>query len=163
MASFATGWLRVWFGSQPGLNTEVIEQLRTQPTTHSMKKFLTFLAAAVIATSAFAGEFPDISVTEVKTLAESKKAVIIDVNGSESFAKGRVPGALNFEAIKGDLAAALPKDKSTPIVAYCGGPKCKAYQAAATAAEKLGYKNIKHMSAGLSGWKSAGEKMEKGS
>ena len=128
-----------------------------------MKKFLTFLAAAVVATSAFAGEFRDISVTEVKTLAESKKAVIIDVNGSESFAKGRVPGALNFEAIKGDLAAALPKDKSTLIVAYCGGPKCGAYQAAAQAAKKLGYKNIKHMSAGISGWKSAGEKMEKGS
>ena len=128
-----------------------------------MKKFLTFLAAVVIATSAFAGEFPDISVTEVKALAESKKAVIIDVNGSESFAKGHIPGAVDFASVKDKLASVLPKDKNTPIVAYCGGPKCKAYQAAATAAEKLGYKNIKHMSAGLSGWKSAGEKMEKGS
>ena len=128
-----------------------------------MKKFLTFLAAVVIATSAFAGEFPDISVTEVKALAESKKAVIIDVNGSESFAKGHIPGAVDFASVKDKLASVLPKDKNTPIVAYCGGPKCKAYQAAATAAEKLGYKNIKHMSAGLSGWKSAGEKMDKGS
>lgn len=128
-----------------------------------MKKFLTFLAAVVIATSAFAGEFPDISVTEVKALAESKKAVIIDVNGSESFAKGHVPGAVDFDSVKDKLASVLPKNKNTPIVAYCGGPKCKAYQAAATAAEKLGYKNIKHMSAGISGWKSAGEKMDKGS
>lgn len=128
-----------------------------------MKKFLTFLAAVVIATSAFAGEFPDISVTEVKALAESKKAVIIDVNGSESFAKGHIPGAVDFASVKDKLASVLPKDKNTPIVAYCGGPKCKAYQAAANAAEKLGYKNIKHMSAGLSGWKSAGEKMDKGS
>jgi rhodanese-related sulfurtransferase len=128
-----------------------------------MKKFLTFLTAVVIATSAFAGEFPDISVTEVKALAESKKAVIIDVNGSESFAKGRIPGAVDFASVKDKLASVLPKDKNTPIVAYCGGPKCKAYQAAANAAEKLGYKNIKHMSAGLSGWKSAGEKLEKGS
>ena len=127
-----------------------------------MKKVLTFLAAVVIATSAFAGEFPDISVTEVKALAESKKAVIIDVNGSESFAKGHIPGAVDFASVKDKLASVLPKDKNTPIVAYCGGPKCKAYQAAANAAEKLGYKNIKHMSAGLSGWKSAGEKMEKG-
>ena len=128
-----------------------------------MKKFLTFLAAVVIATSAFAGEFPDISVTEVKALAESKKAVIIDVNGSESFAKGHVPGAVDFDSVKDKLASVLPKNKNTPIVAYCGGPKCKAYQAAATAAEKLGSKNIKHMSAGISGWKSAGEKMDKGS
>jgi len=128
-----------------------------------MKKLLTFLATALIAVSVIAGEFPDISVTEVKALTDSKKAVIIDVNGSESYAQGRVPGALDYAAIKGNLAAALPKDKNTLIVAYCGGPKCKAYQAAATAAEKLGYKNIKHMSAGISGWKEAGQKVEKSS
>lgn len=128
-----------------------------------MKKLLTFLAAAFLATAAYAGEFADISVTEVKALTESKKAVIIDVNGSESYAKGRIPGALDYAAIKGNLASALPKDKNTLIVAYCGGPKCKAYQAAANAAEKLGYKNIKHMSAGISGWKEAGQKIEKSS
>ncbi|MBM3869385.1 MAG: rhodanese-like domain-containing protein, partial [Verrucomicrobia bacterium] len=32
---------------------------------------------------------------------------------------------------------------------------------AANAAEKLGYKNIKHLSVGISGWVSAGEKTEK--
>ena len=128
-----------------------------------MKKIIALLATAVIAVSSYAGEFPDVSITEVKALAESKKAVIIDVNGTESYKKGRVPGALNFDDIKGKLADTLPKDKNTPIVAYCGGPKCKAYQAAATAAEKLGYKNIKHMSAGISGWQKAGEKMEKDS
>lgn len=128
-----------------------------------MKKIIALLATAVLAVSSYAGEFPDISITEVKALAESKKAVIIDVNGSESFKKGRVPGALDYAAIKGKLADVLPKDKNTPIVAYCGGPSCKAYQSAATAAEKLGYKNIKHMSAGISGWQKAGEKMDKGS
>ena len=126
-----------------------------------MKKILALLAAAVVSGSVYAGEFPDISVTEVKSLAESKKAVIIDVNGTKSYTAGHVPGALDFEAIKGDLASVLPKDKNASIVAYCGGPKCKAYQAAATAAEKLGYKNVKHMSAGISGWKEAGQKMEK--
>ena len=128
-----------------------------------MKNIFAFLATAIIAVSAYAGEFPDVSITEVRALAESKKAVIIDVNGTESYKKGRVPGALDFAAIKGKLADVLPKDKNTPIVAYCGGPKCKAYQSAATAAEKLGYKNIKHMSAGISGWQKAGEKMDKDS
>jgi len=128
-----------------------------------MKKIITILATAVFAVAAYAGEFPDVSITEVKALAESKKAVFIDVNGTESFQKGRVPGALNYAAIKGKLAESLPKDKDTLIVAYCGGPKCKAYQSAANAAEKLGYKNIKHMSAGISGWQKAGEKMDKGS
>jgi rhodanese-related sulfurtransferase len=128
-----------------------------------MKKLFTLLAAVMVATSVFAGEFPDISITEVKSLVEAKKAVFIDVNGSKSYAKGHVPGALDYAAIEANLAAALPKDKNALIVAYCGGPKCKAYQAAANAASKLGYKNIKHMSAGISGWKEAGQKLEKSS
>jgi rhodanese-related sulfurtransferase len=128
-----------------------------------MKKLLTLLSIALVSVSVYAGEFPDVSVSEVKALAESKKAVIIDVNGTKSYAQGHIPGALDYAAIKDNLVSALPKDKNTPIVAYCGGPKCKAYQAAANAAEKLGYKNIKHMSAGISGWKEAGEKVEKSS
>jgi rhodanese-related sulfurtransferase len=125
-----------------------------------MKKLITTLATVLFAASIFAGEYPDVSVKEVKALAESKKAVIIDVNGSESFKKGRVPGALNFEAIQAKLASTLPADKDTLIVAYCGNPKCSAYKQAADAAAKLGYKNVKHMSAGIAGWKEAGEKVE---
>jgi rhodanese-related sulfurtransferase len=128
-----------------------------------MKKLLSLLTATMVATVVMAGEFADISVSEVKALTESKKAVFLDVNGSESYAKGHVPGALDYAKIKGSLADSLPKDKNTLIVAYCGGPKCKAYQAAATAAQKLGYKNVKHMSAGISGWKEAGQKLEKSS
>lgn len=128
-----------------------------------MKKLLVLLATTLAAVSVIAGEYPDVSVTEVNALVESKKVVVIDVNGSESFAKGRVPGALNYDAVKDKLAEVLPQDKDTLIVAYCGGPKCKAYQAAAQAAEKLGYKNVKHMSAGISGWKEAGQKVEKSS
>lgn len=127
-----------------------------------MKKLLTLVAAALVATASYAGEFPDVSVAEVKTLVAAKKAVILDVNGTESYEKGHVPGALNYETVKGKLASVLPKEKDALIIAYCGGPKCKAYQNAAKAAEKLGYTNIKHMSAGISGWQKAGEKTEKG-
>lgn len=126
-----------------------------------MKQLLTLLATTILAVSSYAGEYPDVSISEVKTLAQSKKAVILDANGTESYNKGHVPGALDFAAIQDKLANVLPKDKNATIVAYCGNPKCKAYQAAAAAAEKLGYKNIKHMSAGIQGWKDAGEKMEK--
>ena len=38
----------------------------------------------------------------------------------------------------------------------------KAAQKAAKAAEKLGYTNVKHLSAGISGWKDAGKPLEKG-
>ena len=126
-----------------------------------MKKLTAVLACVAVAMSVFAGEFADISIKEVNALTKSKKAVIIDVNGTESYKKGHVPGALDYDAIKDTLAAKLPKDKDTLVVAYCGGPKCMAYQAAAKAATKLGYKNVKHMSAGISGWKEASMKLEK--
>ncbi len=127
-----------------------------------MKKLFALVTAAVFAVSAYAGEFGDISVNEVNKLAASKSAVIIDVNGDESYKAGHVPGALNFAAIKDDLGASLPKKKDALIIAYCGSPKCGAYLKAAKAAQKLGYTNIKHMSAGISGWKAAGMKTEAG-
>ena len=127
-----------------------------------MKKLLAFLVTASVVVSTYAGEFADISVKEVNKLTESKSAVIIDVNGDDSFKAGHVPGALNFAAIKDNLTGSLPKKKDALIVAYCGNPKCGAYLKAAKAAEKLGYTNIKHMSAGIAGWKTAGMKTEPG-
>ena len=127
-----------------------------------MKTLLAFLVTAVLAVSAYASDFPDISINEVNKLAESKSAVIIDVNGDESFKAGHVPGALDYASIKDNLAASLPKQKDALIVAYCGNPKCGAYLRAAKAAQKLGYTNIKHMTAGISGWKAAGMKTEAG-
>jgi rhodanese-related sulfurtransferase len=126
-----------------------------------MKKMLLTLTVALMGFAAVAAEFADVSIKEVKELTAAKKAVLIDVNGTESYQKGHVPGALDFAAIKDQLATSLPADKSTVIIAYCGSPKCKAYREAAEAAAKLGYINVKHMSAGIKGWKEAGEPVEK--
>jgi rhodanese-related sulfurtransferase len=128
----------------------------------NMKKLFALLLTVGVAASAYAGDFADISVNDVNKLAQSKAAVIIDVNGDDSFTTGHVPGALNFAAIKDNLAASLPKQKDALIVAYCGNPKCGAYLRAAKAAQKLGYTNIKHMSVGISGWKAVGMKTEPG-
>ena len=126
-----------------------------------MKKILSLCATLLIAGTVFAGEFPDISIADLKKAIADKKVVVIDVMGSASYKKGHVPTAINFATAKANFAKSLPADKNALIVAYCGGPTCKAYQSAANAAEKLGYKNIKHMSAGISGWLQAGEKTEK--
>lgn len=127
-----------------------------------MKKVLCFLAAtALLAINAFAGEFPDITIPEVKKEIAAGKVVIIDVNGSQSYKNGHVPGALNFADISKDLGSKLPADKGALVIAYCGGPSCNAYTKAANAAKALGYTNVKHMSAGISGWLQAGEKTEK--
>ena len=127
-----------------------------------MKKLLALLAVTVCAITAQAGEFPDVSIAEVKAAIESTKATIIDVNGTESWQKGHIPGAIDFATAKADLAKKLPADKSSLVIAYCGSPTCGAYAAAAKAAKELGYTNVKHMSAGISGWMQAGEKTEKG-
>jgi rhodanese-related sulfurtransferase len=128
-----------------------------------MKKFLGLLAAALVAVTLFAGEYPDISINELKKAISDKKVTVIDVNGTESWQKGHIPSAIDFESNEEKLAKMLPQDKNALIVAYCGGPKCMAYKQAAQKAEKLGYKNVKHLSAGISGWKEAGEKTDKGS
>ncbi len=127
-----------------------------------MKKLLTFLATAVLAVGAYAGEYPDISITELKSAIASKKVTVIDVNGSESYQKGHIPTAIDFGASKAEIAKALPEDKGALVVAYCGGPTCGAYAAAAKKASELGYTNVKHLSAGISGWMQAGEKTEPG-
>jgi rhodanese-related sulfurtransferase len=125
-------------------------------------KLLAVLASLFAAVTVFAGEFPDISVEDLKKAIADKKAVVIDVNGSDSWKEGHVPTAIDFETKKAELAKLLPADKNALIVAYCGGPSCGAYAAAAKEAKKLGYTNVKHLSAGISGWKKAGEKTEAG-
>jgi len=120
-----------------------------------MKKIIALLAAAFISASVYAGEFADISMKDVQAAADAKSAVIIDANSPASYQAGHVPGALSFAAIKANLAASLPADKSTLIIAYCGNPHCPAYLQAAKAAQKLGYTNIKHMADGIDGWNAA--------
>jgi rhodanese-related sulfurtransferase len=128
-----------------------------------MKKLLVIAAGFVLAASVYAAEFPTITIPDLKAAMASKHVVLLDANGSESWQKGHIPGAIDFSATKESLASVLPRDKDALVVAYCGNPQCHAYQAAAEAAKKLGYKNIKHLTAGIMGWKDAGEKTEPGS
>jgi rhodanese-related sulfurtransferase len=127
-----------------------------------MKKFLVTLFAVIAAPVAMlAAEFPDISIAELKKAIAEKKVTIIDVNGGESYKNGHIPTAVNFASVQSNLASVLPKEKDALIVAYCGGPSCNAYTRAANAATKLGYTNVKHLSAGISGWLQAKENTEK--
>ncbi|MEM7146587.1 MAG: rhodanese-like domain-containing protein [Verrucomicrobiota bacterium] len=124
-----------------------------------MKTLLTTLAVAVVATmgTAVAGEYADISLTELKDAIGKKEVVVLDVNGTTTYAKNHIPSAIDFRANKDKLAEMLPENKETLIVAYCGGPSCSAYKAAADAAKGLGYTNVKHFSGGIKGWLDAGE------
>lgn len=93
---------------------------------------------------------------------EAKEVTVIDVNGTASYEKGHIPGAIDYVAVKGDLAKSLPADKDALVVAYCGSEKCGAYAKAADAAKELGYTNVMHYKPGLKGWKSSNAPLEMG-
>jgi rhodanese-related sulfurtransferase len=128
-----------------------------------MKKLIALAVSLVFAASVYAADYKDISIGDLKSAMASQKIILLDANGTESWQSGHIPGAVDFAANKDQLKSVLPKDKKVLVVAYCANPQCPAYHAAADAAKKLGYKNIKHLVAGIQGWKSAGEKTEKGS
>jgi rhodanese-related sulfurtransferase len=129
-----------------------------------MKSITAFLCALALSpVLALAADYPEISHEELKKAIEEKKVVLLDVNGSNSWKAGHIPGALDFATAKADLAAKLPNDKAALVVAYCGNEHCGAFAAGAKAAQTLGYTNVKHYKPGIAGWKAKGEKTEAGS
>jgi rhodanese-related sulfurtransferase len=128
-----------------------------------MKTLVSILAAFSLAAFAFAAapRITDISQTDLQAAVASKSAVIFDVNGSDSYREGHIPGAIDFIAHQQEVASLLPADKSTLIVAYCANEQCSAYRAAANAALALGYTNVKHFAPGIQGWKKSGAPTEK--
>lgn len=125
-----------------------------------MKHLLLALVLCVAATG-FGADFADISHADLVAAVKAKSAVIIDVNGTDSYKAGHIPGAIDFEANEKAIAKSLPADKSALVIAYCGSPQCPAWKDAAKAASALGYTNVKHYSGGISGWKAAGGEMQK--
>ena len=125
-------------------------------------KNLIALIAVIFAVNVQACEYPDISIAELEKAIKSGKVAVIDVNGANSYAKrGHIPGAVSFSN-KDALSKQLSKvGKDTLVVAYCGNSRCSAYKRGASAAEELGFKNVKHLSAGIAGWLKAGKKVEK--
>lgn len=126
-----------------------------------MKILTTLFSFLLVSSALFAGEYPDISVKELQNAIKEGKVAVIDVNGQKSFSRGHIPTAIDFSSQGKKLSILLPKDKNTLVVSYCGGPGCRAYKRGADAAAKLGYKNVKHLSAGISGWKRAGAEVAK--
>jgi rhodanese-related sulfurtransferase len=86
--------------------------------------------------------------------------LVVDLNAPHSWLKARVPGALNL--MPDFDAGSLPAGRSTPLVFYCSNPLCRKAPNAARRAEKLGYTDVRVMSAGISGWLGAGLPVDSG-
>ncbi|MEI6464903.1 MAG: rhodanese-like domain-containing protein [Verrucomicrobiota bacterium] len=128
-----------------------------------MKRLITLLLslACFVVAGSGADKVREISHQELNTAISAKQVTLLDVNGTDSFTEGRLPGAIDYIANKDKIAALLPRDKNALVVAYCGNEYCSAYQAAATAARELGYTNVKHYAPGIDGWRKSGAKIEK--
>jgi len=88
---------------------------------------------------------------ELHQMIQTGRVTVIDVNSHESWMKARVPGAVNLDpAAYADRD--LPPDKGSNLVFYCSNPWCRKAPNAARRAEKMGYSNVRVMSAGISGW-----------
>lgn len=128
-----------------------------------MKKlFLPFLLSLFVAASAYAGntKYVAISHDNLASAIAEKSVTVIDVNGTKSYTKGRIPGAIDYQASQKDLASLLPEDKDSLIVAYCTNEACRAYRMAAKAAVALGYTNVVYYPGGIHGWKNSGADVE---
>jgi rhodanese-related sulfurtransferase len=86
--------------------------------------------------------------------------VLLDVRGSEKYAAGHVPGALDLAhgKIIGSKMAAYPA--GTLFVVYCAGPHCNGAARAAIRLARLG-RPVKVMPGGITGWLDEGFTLEK--
>ena len=103
-----------------------------------------------------------ISPDSLHRLARNPEQVsIIDVNSRQSWISARVPGARNLDPVAFSDSD-LPPDKNTVLVFYCSNPMCRKAPNAARRAKKIGYSNVRVMSAGISGWLAAALPTESG-
>lgn len=77
--------------------------------------------------------------------------VLLDVRGSDKYAAGHVPGALDLahRKIIGSKIAEFPA--TTLFVVYCAGPHCNGAARAAVRLAQLG-RPVKLMTGGITGW-----------
>jgi rhodanese-related sulfurtransferase len=95
-----------------------------------------------------------IAPSDLHQLIQQRGVTVIDVNSSSSWRSARVSGSLNLEPAtfrEGDL----PTDRDTVLVFYCSNPFCRKAPNAARRAKGMGYRNVRVMSAGISGWLAA--------
>lgn len=102
-----------------------------------------------------------ISPRELQRRMQTEPLTVIDVNSRQSWSTARVPGAHPLDPTS-FAAGDLPADRESELVFYCSNPLCRKAPNAARRAKGMGYDRVRVMSAGISGWVSAGLPTESG-
>lgn len=92
-----------------------------------------------------------ISPADLMTAVQERTVVCFDVNSRESWNRAHVPGALHLDPGSWSESE-LPADRDTPLVFYCSNLFCRKAPNAARRAIEMGFRNVRVMSAGVSGW-----------
>lgn len=103
-------------------------------------------------------EVRTVTVDEAAEIVAAGTHTVFDVNSPQRYQQGHLPGAVNVA--KDAVAAALPEDKSVPVLFYCGSVTCQAAPNAAAFAAAQGHTDVSVLSAGISGWEEAGRETE---
>jgi rhodanese-related sulfurtransferase len=93
-------------------------------------------------------------VTKLAVIPTRKDVVVIDSRPAKRrYNNEHIPGAISIPDTMFDkMTDLLPEDKSTQLVFYCGGLKCKLSHKSAFKAEALGYTNIAVYAKGMPDW-----------
>jgi rhodanese-related sulfurtransferase len=109
---------------------------------------------ATAATAREAGGFQEVSAAHFDK-HRSAGAVVLDVRSPEEFAKGHVPGALNFDINAPGFASKVAGfDKSKAILVNCHAGSRGVIAAAELA--RQGFKTVCNLEGGLAAWEKAG-------
>ncbi|MGD8883163.1 MAG: rhodanese-like domain-containing protein [Desulfobacterales bacterium] len=105
-----------------------------------------------------AGNYPAVSADWVKKQIDKKTSmVLIDSRPKrKKYDKGHIPTALSIpDSQFAKMHDQLPADKSTLLVFYCGGLKCRLSHKSAKKAIDLGYTKVKVFADGYPAWVAA--------
>lgn len=86
-----------------------------------------------------------------RRLEDGEPVTVMDVNSRSSWTEAHVPGATNLDPAGFDESE-LPPDRDAELVFYCSNTMCRKAPRAADRARKMGYGNVRVMSAGIRGW-----------
>lgn len=102
----------------------------------------------------------EVSAEEVGSLLEQgRRFHLVDVREESEWAAGHLPGAMHLGKgiLERDVEKRIP-DTDAEIVLYCGGGYRSAL--AADNLQRMGYRNVRSMAGGYSGWREAGYEIE---
>lgn len=140
-------------------------------TTAMPSKFLYFLFLTFFATLLSAAELTDLSVNQVQAMQQQGEALVIDIRTAQEWQNsGIIPDSHKLQFFNSDgkydadtwLAklAELKSSPDQPVILVCRSGN-RSGMVGNFLTQKLGMKNIYHLSNGIRGWQKAGQQLEK--